>query len=57
MAHEGHCWLARDVMFFVEGRNKLLAMEEEGVEDGVVTVGEAADTSKKKKKGKGKSKK
>jgi len=39
-------------MFFVEGRNKLLEMDEEGVEDAVVTV--ATDTSKKKKKGKGK---
>lgn len=42
-------------MFFVEGRNKLLAMDEEGLEDGLVSVGEAAnDTKKKKRKGKGK---
>lgn len=45
----------RDMMFFVEGREKLKEMDEEGIEEGEVTIGDAPD-GKKKRKGKGKGK-
>ncbi|KAF3905378.1 hypothetical protein ABW21_db0203459 [Orbilia brochopaga] len=43
----------RDLMFFLEGREKLKEMDEEGIEEGEVSIGDAPD-SKKKRKGKGK---
>ncbi|EPS41934.1 hypothetical protein H072_4087 [Dactylellina haptotyla CBS 200.50] len=45
----------RDLMFFVEGREKLKDIDEEGIEEGEVSIGDAPD-SKKKRKGKGKGK-
>ncbi|KAJ6262771.1 hypothetical protein Dda_1328 [Drechslerella dactyloides] len=45
----------RDLMFFVEGREKLKEMDEEGIEDGEVTIADAPD-GKKKRKGKRKGK-
>ncbi|KAK6541263.1 hypothetical protein TWF694_008628 [Orbilia ellipsospora] len=45
----------RDLMFFVEGREKLKEIDEEGIEEGEVTVGDAPD-GKKKRRGKGKGK-
>ncbi|KAK6330162.1 hypothetical protein TWF730_004659 [Orbilia blumenaviensis] len=45
----------RDMMFFVEGREKLKEMDEEGIEEGEVTIADAPD-GKKKRKGKGKGK-
>ncbi|KAF3902641.1 hypothetical protein ABW20_dc0101289 [Dactylellina cionopaga] len=43
----------RDMMFFVEGREKLKEMDEEGIEEGEVSIGDAGD-GKRKRKGKGK---
>ncbi|EGX49555.1 hypothetical protein AOL_s00078g44 [Orbilia oligospora ATCC 24927] len=45
----------RDMMFFVEGREKLKEMDEEGIEEGEVTIGDVPD-GKKKRRGKGKGK-
>ncbi|EWC45287.1 hypothetical protein DRE_06014 [Drechslerella stenobrocha 248] len=45
----------RDLMFFVEGREKLKEMDEEGIAEGEVSIGDAPE-SKKKRKGKGKAK-
>jgi hypothetical protein len=40
-------------MFFLEGREKLKELDDEGIEEGEITIGETPLDKKKKRKGKG----